>query len=179
MYYLYIKTHKSTQLKYLGFTSCDPFKYKGSGKYWKNHIKKHGYDVYTQILLATENKDDIKRTGLFFSNLFAIVKSSEWANLTEESAYGGATFTGKTHTKETKKKMSEAKKGKPQRIPFKGIPQSPEKRKKISETLKSKRSGKDNPAYGKRWWNNGKINKFLSTSPSSDWKLGRLKWTTS
>ena len=50
MIYLYIKTHNVTGLKYLGKTeSCDPHKYKGSGKYWNIHLKKHGNDYSKQI----------------------------------------------------------------------------------------------------------------------------------
>lgn len=89
MYYLYIKQHNVTGLKYLGYTSNkDPYKYKGSGTYWKRHIKNHGYCVTTTILLATEDKKDIKATGVFFSKLFNIVKSKEWANLDIEEGQG-------------------------------------------------------------------------------------------
>ena len=43
MFYLYIKTHSKTGLKYLGYTQKkDPFSYTGSGTYWKRHLKKHG-----------------------------------------------------------------------------------------------------------------------------------------
>lgn len=87
-YYLYIKTHNNTGMKYLGQTQKDPFKYKGSGKYWKRHIKTHGNNVTTQILLATESISELKQTGMFFSSLFNIVKSDEWANLTEETGNG-------------------------------------------------------------------------------------------
>lgn len=86
--YLYIKTHLKTGLKYLGQTTKDPFKYQGSGKYWKRHIKIHGYDVSTQILLATEDANELKETGLFFSKLFDVVRSKQWANLMEESGNG-------------------------------------------------------------------------------------------
>jgi hypothetical protein len=89
MYYLYIKQHNITKLKYLGFTSAkDPSNYKGSGTYWKRHIKTHGYNVTTTILLATEDKEDIKTTGVFFSKLFNIVNSNEWANLDIEEGQG-------------------------------------------------------------------------------------------
>lgn len=89
MYYLYIKTHNKTGLKYLGKTNAkNPFEYKGSGKYWLSHVNKYGYDVTTKILLATESKEEIKETGLFFSKLFNIVKSKEWANLQEEKGDG-------------------------------------------------------------------------------------------
>ena len=50
-HYLYKKTHKETGLKYLGKTiSKNPHTYKGSGVYWSYHIKKHGYNVETEIL---------------------------------------------------------------------------------------------------------------------------------
>lgn len=44
----------------------------------------------TQILLATESKDDIKETGIFFSKLWNVVDSLEWANLKPEEGDGGA-----------------------------------------------------------------------------------------
>ena len=91
MYYLYVKTHNITGLKYLGKTISDPFKYKGSGKWWKRHLSKYGNDVQTIILLATENKTEIRDTGIFFSKLWKVTSSSEWANLVEESGEGGDT----------------------------------------------------------------------------------------
>jgi len=111
-YYLYVKTHNETGLKYLGkTTSKDPHKYSGSGKYWKRHLKKHGSDYTTEILLSTENEKEIKETGLFFSKLWNVVKSSEWANLKEESGDGGwdhINNKGKFVTEETRRKMSAA-----------------------------------------------------------------------
>lgn len=90
MYYLYIKKHNVTNLQYLGYTSSsDPHKYTGSGTYWIRHLKKHGFDYKTQILLATTDIDDIRSTGVFFSTLFGVVKSSEWANLKIENLDGG------------------------------------------------------------------------------------------
>ena len=62
MFYLYVKTHNQTKLKYLGKTESDPYQYKGSGKYWLRHIRKHGNDVSTQILLATEDKKEFEYT---------------------------------------------------------------------------------------------------------------------
>ena len=59
--YLYVKTHNVTGLKYLGQTSSnDPYKYQGSGKYWRLHLKKHGNNVTTEILKECESKADIK-----------------------------------------------------------------------------------------------------------------------
>lgn len=47
---LYLKTHNQTKMKYLGYTSQNPYNYKGSGVYWSSHIKKHGNDVHTKVL---------------------------------------------------------------------------------------------------------------------------------
>lgn len=87
--YLYVKTHNKTGLKYMGKTILDPHRYPGSGKYWKRHIKEHGNDVTTQILLATEDKTEFVETAIFFSRLFGIVESKEWANFREETGHGG------------------------------------------------------------------------------------------
>lgn len=88
--YLYVKTHRITGLKYLGKTKRkDYHEYSGSGKRWINHLKKHGYNYDTQILLATEDKEEIKETGIFFSKIFNVVKSNDWANLKEECGDGG------------------------------------------------------------------------------------------
>jgi transposase len=66
--YLYVKTHNKTGLKYLGkTTSKDPHKYKGSGTYWLSHIKKHGYDVSTEIIKETFSKDEITYWGVYYS----------------------------------------------------------------------------------------------------------------
>ena len=58
--YLYIKTHNITGLKYLGKTEKDPYRYNGSGKYWKRHLKKYGRDIKTEILLDTDNENELK-----------------------------------------------------------------------------------------------------------------------
>jgi len=99
MIYLYVKTHNKTGLNYLGkTTAANPHTYWGSGKHWCSHVKKHGYDVTTTILLATESEEELKETGLFFSKMFNIVASPEWANLIEESGAGGWSHV---HNKET------------------------------------------------------------------------------
>lgn len=90
IYYLYIKRHNITGLKYLGYTKRKNFhSYTGSGKYWKLHLDKHGKTYTTEILLKTENYDEIKQTGKFFSKLWNVAKSDEWANLKPEEGDGG------------------------------------------------------------------------------------------
>ena len=73
IYYLYKKTHNKTGLQYLGQTKRDPFEYQGSGVDWTTHIEKYGYDVNTEILLETTNKEEMKQTGRYYSDLWNIV----------------------------------------------------------------------------------------------------------
>jgi hypothetical protein len=89
IYYLMVKTHNTTGLKYLCQTKAkDPFKYKGSGKYWKLHIKKHGVDINTKILKECQTKNDLRNWGAYYSNLWNVVDSNEWANLMPELGDG-------------------------------------------------------------------------------------------
>jgi hypothetical protein len=106
MIYLYLKIHNQTGFKYLGKTvSKDPHLYKGSGKVWSRHIKKHGYDVTTIILLASEDDKEIAETGKFFSKIFGVVKSKEFANIREETGDGGDTWSTNPNKEETLSKI--------------------------------------------------------------------------
>lgn len=112
MFYLYRKTHNKTGLMYLGYTKTDPFKYKGSGLYWKRHIKLYGNDVTTEILYESDDIDDISEIGKHYSKIWDVVNSTQYANLCEEDGnklYGNANpnFRGHPHTTETKIKISE------------------------------------------------------------------------
>lgn len=107
--YLYIKTHNITGLKYFGkTTNKDPFKYKGSGKYWKRHIRKYGYDVNTEIFGQYTDESLCSLAALKFSEENDIVNSELWANLQEENGYDGAPIghIGHQFTSEEKQKMS-------------------------------------------------------------------------
>ena len=88
-YYLYQKIHRQTNLKYLGFTRKNPNRYKGSGVYWLLHLKKHGEDVDTKILLETDDYETLCQTGKHYSEMWNVVESSEWANLKPEYGEGG------------------------------------------------------------------------------------------
>ena len=122
--YLYKKTHNKTGLQYLGKTVQDPFKYKGSGKYWVSHINKHGYDVTTEILKECLSNDELIQWGRYYSELWNVAYSEEWANLKPEEGQGFAFGefhpmknpktvekirqfqTGRKHTEEHKRKAA-------------------------------------------------------------------------
>lgn len=95
MIYLYIKICNHCGLKYLGKTkSTDPHKYRGSVKYWLLHLKKHNSDWTTDIIFESEDIEEIKEKGLYYSKLWNITSSDDWANLVEENG-GGNTIAGK------------------------------------------------------------------------------------
>lgn len=123
IYTLYVKTHRKTGLKYLGQTTKNPQKYRGSGVRWKSHIKKYGYDVNTEILKECCTKEELKEWGLHYSNLWDVVKSPFWANCTVEEGTGGLTVD------------PESRKGQNNPMYGKNIPCSNERRLSI---LKSK-----------------------------------------
>ena len=63
-----IKTHNKTGLKYLcKCTNRDPYKYKGSGVYWKRHLKEHGRDITTEVIFQTEDLDEFNSICLRYS----------------------------------------------------------------------------------------------------------------
>jgi len=156
--YLYIKQHSVTGLKYLGKTTRDPYKYKGSGSYWSNHIKKHGKEHIVTLWVSELYYDtSIVYYALQLSKEYNIVESSEWANLIpEDGLYGGSVKgrvspnKGKNFSEETKQKMSDSKKGKPrtdetkQKISKsnKGKKCSDETKQKISNAKKGRSSGR-------------------------------------
>ena len=127
--YLYIKQHFITGLKYFGKTTKDPYKYIGSGKYWNNHIKKHGKEHIDTLWVSELYHDtSIVEPALHFSEENNIVKSKDWVNLIYENGLDGGSF-GIIVSNETKAKMSESRKGKTN---------SEETRSKISAATKGK-----------------------------------------
>ena len=162
-YYLYVKTHKKTGLKYLGQTTRDPYSYLGSGIRWTRHLKKHGNDITTEVIGEYSNKRELKEQGIYYSTLWNVKESIEWANLVEESGMGGDLRSGKIHTEKTKRKISESKKGtrlseetkrkisaatKGKEAWNKGHAWSAEHKQKISETAKkSENTGRFVPGY--------------------------------
>ena len=56
IYTLYKKVDKLSGLHYLGMTSKDPYKYKGSGLDWRKHLKNNITDVETTVVYQTSSK---------------------------------------------------------------------------------------------------------------------------
>ena len=95
IYYLMIKTHNITGLKYLCQTKKkDPHKYLGSGKDWCKHLVYYGKNIRTDIILETTNKQLLNDTGRYYSMLWRIKSSMDdfgnriWANAILETGGG-------------------------------------------------------------------------------------------
>lgn len=160
---LYVKEHSVTGLRYFGKTTrINIEKYKGSGVYWKNHIKKHGIDNVRNIWVSDwfTSKEELVEFALAFSELYDIVESSGWANLMEENGLSGA-LVGEAN-----------------------IAKRPEIRKKISEALMGhpgvkSRGSTGCPAHNKnkQVWNDGISQKYAELCPGDGWISGELSST--
>ena len=161
--YLYVKQHNVTGLKYFGKTvQSDPVKYKGSGKVWTRHLKKHGDNVSTLWTRLFENQDQLVEFATKFSKDNNIVESKEWANLKLEDGLWGGGVKGiklKPRTEEHKRKIAEAVRKK---LIEKGItPREKIKKQRIpspggwkwSQEAKAKLSAQ---RMGRTPWNKGK-----------------------
>ena len=94
IYYLYVKVHKITGLRYLGQTKQNPHTYKGSGVDWERHIKQYGNNVDTSILLSTTNINERNYWGRYYSMIWNVVSAQDdygnkiWANRIPETGGG-------------------------------------------------------------------------------------------
>lgn len=116
IYYLMIKTHNITGLKYLCQTSKqDPFTYCGSGKDWRIHLNKFGYTVRTEILAKCFSKEELNVQGRYYSNLYKVTTAVDdygcriWANRIPETGGGGPP------SDKTKEKLRNSQLGKPKK----------------------------------------------------------------
>lgn len=96
MHKLLLKQHNTSGLKYLCYTKKkDHETYKGSGKYWREHVNTHGYDVTTTLLYETESYEEFVKYATEYSLQQNIVEDESWANLRIEDGAGGDTVSDK------------------------------------------------------------------------------------
>lgn len=95
--HLYIKQHRSTGKLYFGMTTKDVFKYKGSGKHWLRHLRKHGHDVETLWTQLFTDPAELVGYAIAFSENNGIVKSPDWANMELENGVTGAPQKHRTY----------------------------------------------------------------------------------
>jgi hypothetical protein len=95
IYYLMVKTHNITGLKYLCQTrKKDPYRYLGSGIEWATHLRKFGKTVTTEVIFQTTDKQQLNDLGRYYSQLWRVVDAMDdfgnkiWANLIPETGGG-------------------------------------------------------------------------------------------
>jgi len=82
MYYLYVKTHKVTGLKYLGWTTqSDPNKSTGAGVLWLAHIRTHGNTCTTEVIDQCSRRAELDRLIKLYVDKWGVDGSLQWANL--------------------------------------------------------------------------------------------------
>lgn len=89
-------------LFYLGKTEQDIAKYHGSGKKWLLHLKAHNVkreEIKTWILHETTDFQDLQKIGRYYSKLFNVKESDQWANLMDEEGTGGTVKRSKESLK--------------------------------------------------------------------------------
>ena len=86
---LCLKTHNVTGLRYLCKTVKDPYNYSGSGVHWKNHLKKYGKDIHTEVLFECEDMEEFKEVAIKVSEELDIVDDPSFANHMIEQGQGG------------------------------------------------------------------------------------------
>ena len=126
---LLVMTHRVTGLKYFCKTAqLNTLKYyRGSGHYWKRHLKVHGKDIDVGVLGVYFEEARCLAAAKEFSELHDVANNHEWANLIAENGFDGAP-SGANHPMY----------GKPH--PQKGIPR-PE--------MSARYLGELNPMWGK------------------------------
>lgn len=100
--YIYVK-ESPLGLLYLGKTEQNPYKYKGSGKQWRRHLKDNNLSadqIKTYVLYETTSKEDLEALCRIYSDLLNVAKDNKWANMKKEIGDGG---TDKGHLKGIKK----------------------------------------------------------------------------
>lgn len=166
-YYIYLKTHTRTGLKYLGQTCQDPYIYRGSGKRWINHLSVHGNDVRTEILNETNDYQNHKKECLKYSKIYDVVNNSQFANIVEENGSGGDTSKSPNYIK--------AMKNRNQIVWNTGLKTGPmpeETKSKISKTLKEHWKRHTHNRKGIAPWNKGASTEYNGALEST-----RTVWT--
>jgi group I intron endonuclease len=181
--------------------------YMGSGKYLKYAQEKYGLENFEkEILFVFETADEmyLKEAEIVNEEFIATENTYNlkiggfggWDYTNQNITYdmrlkissaggksankNGGTFKGKTHTDETKKKMSKKLKGKLNPMygkpsSFKGKTHTDETKKKISEKNSISQSKENNSQYGTMWITNGIENKKIKKDEPipEGWNKGR------
>ena len=107
--FIYVTTNLINGKKYLGQKKFDRKwkEYIGSGQAFRSAVRKYGKENFTrEIICICYSADELNDVEYELSVLLDVVQSNDWYNL----VYGGGTTVGMVASKETRIKLSEARK---------------------------------------------------------------------
>lgn len=142
-------------------------------KGWILHHRLETHNSDGEIRVVNITRDELKALDMYFhrpaEELIFLTKSEHVSLHTKGKTY----FKGKHHSEETRRKMSEARKGKQagEKNPMYGKKHTDETKKKMSKVRKGKPKSEEHKKKiaeanrGKSWFNNGKINKYCYECP--------------
>lgn len=153
--YLYVKQHQITGLKYFGKTTRNPLTYKGSGKYWIRHCKKHGYSIDTLEVWEFSCEEQCKEFAFKYSQKHNIVESSEWANLIPEDGVNiPPTALGKKRSPESIERSRISRTGVKRSDEFREKLRALKIGKKLGPASESRKQKMSEARVGKYWFTN-------------------------
>lgn len=139
---LYVK--ELLGIKYFGKSVKENvISYRGSGKVWRDRIKKYGPTSVNTIWVSEWfiDPDQLQEFALLFSELHQIVESAAWANRRPENGLDGGFTSNAFNSSEAIVKRSQkqkgikcpqrGRKGKPSKLA--GVPKSEETKQKMSK----------------------------------------------
>ena len=154
--FIYITTCTINNKKYLGQRKYSRGweNYLGSGVAFCNAVEKYGKDNFKrEIICEADTAEELNKLEYELSVEYDVVNSDDWYNL----CYGGCATNGYKFSDESKKIMSEKKKGlyDGHKNPMYGVHRklTEEHKKKISEHHREQ-SGEKNWMYGKTYGQN-------------------------
>ena len=181
--YIYEVTNMITNEKYIGRKKSDKFlgnSYLGSGTFIRKAVKKYGKENFKVIILEEcFSEEDLNEKEIYWIKLYDAQKSELYYNICKggKAGPGGDKFKGHKHSLETRKRMSENRKGSKNSNfgnRWKASESTLEKHRKNNK-------GEGNPAYGTKLMNNGIVAKRIPKEKVSEyllagWKLGSLPY---
>ena len=167
LFLVYCHTNNINEKKYIGITCQEPNQRFRNGKGYKTNqhffsaIKKYGWDNFShEILFENLTKDEAMKKEIYLISKYNTRDPSFGYNITpggEVCRGEDSPWYGRHHTEETKRKMSEKRRG---------VPKAEEWKKKVSESHKGRIfsaetrkkmsqnhadfSGEKNPCFGKK-----------------------------
>jgi len=134
--------------EYIGIRSCDCLPEEDT-KYFGSFKDKTFFPTEKTILFVCKTRKEAAEIEIELHTFFDVAVNPQFANRAKSVSTGFNTL-GVPRTEETKKKVSEARKGKyaGENHPQFGVPRTEETKKKISEARKGKYAGENHPNFG-------------------------------